>query len=297
MNSSEDKMEEYVSLLTRHAPDDGYFQTSIPELIAFRESEPYSRKSTIYEPAIVILGQGKKYCHVGGKKFDFSTGQFLSLMLPMPVQAEVVEASSEKAILMAGLRVNLDKITNILLKLDKVAQQPELLDPADSSAIFTDSLPDSVIEIIIKLFHTLDNPVEQAVLADSLLEQIYYRLYCNGRLHSLQYLIQQQAHIQQISTAIDYIHQNLDKPISVEQLAEMAHMSRATFYERFKAVMQMSPLQYAKSMKLFQAQRFIREGKNASEAGYLVGYNSPAQFSREYKRHFGYAPSATVSLN
>ncbi len=33
-----------------------------------------------------------------------------------------------------------------------------------------------------------------------------------------------------------------------------------------------------------------------SEAGYLVGYNSPAQFSSEYKRHLGYAPSATAAV-
>jgi AraC-like DNA-binding protein len=73
----------------------------------------------------------------------------------------------------------------------------------------------------------------------------------------------------------------------------MVHMSRTSFYDSFRDVMHLSPLQYAKSVKLYKAQTFIREGKNASEAGYLVGYNSPAQFSREYKRHFGYAPSAT----
>jgi AraC-like DNA-binding protein len=79
----------------------------------------------------------------------------------------------------------------------------------------------------------------------------------------------------------------------VDELANMVHMSRPIFYENFRAVMHLSPLQYAKSVKLDRAQNLIKEGKKANEAGYLVGYNSPAQFSREYKRHFGYAPSAT----
>jgi AraC-like DNA-binding protein len=57
--------------------------------------------------------------------------------------------------------------------------------------------------------------------------------------------------------------------------------------------MHISPLQYAKSVKLDKAHSLIKEGKKANEAGYLVGYNSPAQFSREYKRHFGFSPSAT----
>jgi AraC-like DNA-binding protein len=70
-------------------------------------------------------------------------------------------------------------------------------------------------------------------------------------------------------------------------------MSRTTFYENFRDVMHVSPLQYAKSVKLYKAQALIQQGKKANEAGYLVGYNSPSQFSREYKRYFGFAPSAT----
>jgi len=51
--------------------------------------------------------------------------------------------------------------------------------------------------------------------------------------------------------------------------------------------------QYAKSVKLDEAKKLIIKGRNASEASNLVGYNSPSQFSREYKRHFGFAPSET----
>ena len=92
---------------------------------------------------------------------------------------------------------------------------------------------------------------------------------------------------------MDYIHQSVEQTISVEALAEMVHMSATTFHRHFKEVMHLPQLQYAKLIKLHRAQALIRAGKRANEAGYLVGYNSPAQFSREYKRQFGYAPSAT----
>ncbi|MHC4435248.1 MAG: helix-turn-helix domain-containing protein, partial [Planctomycetota bacterium] len=78
-----------------------------------------------------------------------------------------------------------------------------------------------------------------------------------------------------------------------DELADMVYMGRTSFSDTFIDVMRLSPLQYAKSVKLGKAQSLLKEGKNASEAGYLVGHNSPAQFSREYKRHFGLAPSAT----
>jgi len=48
------------------------------------------------------------------------------------------------------------------------------------------------------------------------------------------------------------------------------------------------------TIKLRRAQQLIRQGKKANQAAYSVGYNSSAQFSREYKRHFGYTPSMTV---
>jgi AraC-like DNA-binding protein len=105
--------------------------------------------------------------------------------------------------------------------------------------------------------------------------------------------LQQRGNIQRISKAVEYIHQHIEAPVSIDYLAEMVNMSRTSFYDSFRDVMHLSPLQYAKSVKLHKAQTFIREGKNASEAGYMVGYNSPAQFSREYKRQFGFAPSAT----
>jgi AraC-like DNA-binding protein len=57
--------------------------------------------------------------------------------------------------------------------------------------------------------------------------------------------------------------------------------------------MHISPLRYAKSVKLVKAHALIKEGKKANAAGNPVGYNNPARFSREWKRHFGYSPSAT----
>ena len=85
----------------------------------------------------------------------------------------------------------------------------------------------------------------------------------------------------------------MSEVVSVDELAGIVNMSTSGFRKTFREVMHMPPLQYAKSIKLNRAQTLIREGKNANEAGYMVGYNSPAQFSREYKRHFGFAPSAT----
>ena len=292
---SKNRMEEFVALLERHAPTEGFHQTDVYELVTFREEEPKGMCASVYEPGIVILGQGKKQAFLDGRKYDYSAGNYLSLYLPMPIEVEVVEASPEKPLLMAGLRMDLIKIADILSKIDRVGAPLDESEPAEVSAIFSRPMTDNMLDPIIKLLKVLDDPVELAVLSSSILDEIYFRLILDDHSGSLKRLLRHHGQVQQISRAVDHIRNNLDQVVSVDELAGLVNMSTSGFRKTFRDVMHVPPLQYAKSLKLDRAQSLIRDGKNASEAGYLVGYNSPAQFSREYKRHFGYSPSATVA--
>ena len=58
-----------------------------------------------------------------------------------------------------------------------------------------------------------------------------------------------------------------------------------------KNVTAMSPLQYQKRLRLQEARRLmLGEGLDAAAAAFRVGYESPSQFSREFKRLFGVTP-------
>ena len=215
------------------------------------------------------------------------------MFYPMTVEYEIEEASLKEPFLVAGALVDLARMADVLLRIDQIegtATKPISTDP---SGLFSIQLTDNLLDPFIRLLETMGDPISAAFLGDSIIDEIYFRLLTDERGGELRYLLQQRGEIQRISRAVAYIHQNLDKPVSVEGLAEMVHMGQTSFYDNFKGVMHVSPLQYAKSVKLHKAQSLIIEGKKASEAGYMVGYNSPAQFSREYKRQFGYVPSAT----
>jgi AraC-like DNA-binding protein len=189
--------------------------------------------------------------------------------------------------------IDMGRIADVLLRIDRLeggAPKPVASDP---SGIFEIPLNDNLLNPFIRLFETLSNPREAGFLGEAIIDEIYFRLLSDERGGELRHLLHQRGEIQRISKAVEHLHQHIDQPVSVESLAEMVHMGQTSFYENFKKVMHMSPLKYAKSVKLDRAQALIREGKKANEAGFLVGYNSPAQFSREYKRHFGFAPSAT----
>lgn len=287
------KFERLVNLIEQHAQQEGANYASLDGLGTYKASVVEGRKPALDLPAIWIIGQGRKVCYAGDQRYDYTTGNVVVMFYPMAVETEVVEASPEAPLLVAGVAIDMARMADVLLRIDRIDGAAPKPVSANPSGIFSTSLNDGLLDPLIRLFESLADPRDALMLGDAIVDEIYYRLLCGERGGELRYLLQQRGEIQRISRAVEHIHANLHEPVSVEDLAEMVHMSRTAFYENFRDVMHVSPLQYAKSVKLHRAQTLIQGGKNVSEAGYMVGYNSPAQFSREYKRHFGYSPSAT----
>ena len=284
-----------TELIADYAPQEGSNPTSLEHVWTFKTSSASGKNPIIDHPAIWIIAQGKKSIYVGGRKYEFKAGDLGVLLLPMALECEFAEASPKQPFLMASLFIDPKQIADILLKLDRLDGAVPKPMGDDPSGIFSVPLYDSLLDPFIRLFTVMRDPKEAAFLGESVIDEIYFRLLCTERGNPIRYFLQQRGEIQRISKAVNHIHEHIDQPVSVESLAEMVHMSQTSFYENFRKVLHLSPLQYAKSVKLDHAQTLIREGKKANEAGYLVGYKSAAQFSREYKRHFGFAPSRTTS--
>ena len=293
MANQAEKLKKLTDLVAQHAPQEGVNLTSSPNIAAFKISTTQAKGPTVDVPALVIVGQGKKNCYVGDRVYEYCPGKALIMFYPMAVEIEFVEASPDKPFLAACVGIDLGRLANVLVRLERIDGGAAIAPSPDPSAVFSAPLSDNLLDPMIRFWESLADPVDAAFMGESIVDEIYYRVLRGERGRELRTLLQQRGQIQGISKAVEYIHRNLDKPVSVEQLAEMVFMSRTRFYKTFRDVMHLTPLQYAKSVKLDRAHTLIQEGKKASEAGYLVGYNCPSQFSREYKRHFGYAPSAT----
>ena len=298
MSYSETKLDEVITQtkqITADIPMNQIERTPLDGFFVYKGTQCGGKQKAVYQPAMFILVQGKKIGYAGGETFDISVGRYISLFLPIAWEVEVLEASEEAPLIMVGIKIDLSRIANILMKIDRANTTPQSSpdNKAAPSGIYSKPLTDPIIDTLNRILNTINNPVEREVLGDALLDELYFRLICNDESGALQHLLHHRGQIPQISKAVTHIHQNLNEVVSVNSLANMVNMSPSGFRKAFRDVMHMPPLQYAKSIKLDRAQTFIQSGKNASEAGYLVGYNSPAQFSREYKRHFGFTPSET----
>ncbi|BDS11391.1 AraC family transcriptional regulator [Aureispira anguillae] len=95
-----------------------------------------------------------------------------------------------------------------------------------------------------------------------------------------------------INRVIDYVNDNLDKSISLEELAAVAFFSPFHFHRIFVAVTGESVNYFTNRIRLEKTARLLRFSTySISEIGMSCGFSSPSTFSRAFKQYFGISPS------
>lgn len=79
---------------------------------------------------------------------------------------------------------------------------------------------------------------------------------------------------------------------SIEAMADLSHMSRATFFKRFTQIAGTSPSHFLTQIRMKRATQLIEEGVSLARAAEQVGYQSDAAFSRAFKKVTGTLPGA-----
>lgn len=97
---------------------------------------------------------------------------------------------------------------------------------------------------------------------------------------------------QKLEGAIDYISQNFDKNIKNDTLAQIAGMSTVYFRKLFTSIMGVSPITYVHQFRIEKAKEMLGSDYGTlSDIAESLGYPSLYDFSRDFKKHVGVAPS------
>ena len=97
----------------------------------------------------------------------------------------------------------------------------------------------------------------------------------------------------QLSAALQRIHAEPGRPLSISELAKAAGMSRSGFFERFRRQVGRAPLQYAIEWRMALAKTMLLQGElSISEIAQRVGYGSTSAFGLAFGRHEGLSPGA-----
>ncbi|MEN6319385.1 MAG: AraC family transcriptional regulator [Syntrophaceae bacterium] len=153
-----------------------------------------------------------------------------------------------------------------------------------------------VLGAFLRLVELLDKPDQMPVLAPMIIREIHYRLLIGPQGERLRIVNTLGTQSNQIAKSITWLRGNYKETLQVDELAKKVNMATSTFHRHFRQVTTISPLQFQKRLRLYEAQRLmLAENEDAAIAAMAVGYESPTQFNREYKRLFGEPPHRHVS--
>jgi AraC-like DNA-binding protein len=296
-----DKIEEWresstaalARLIAAYAPHDGSFEMRIPGLHASR----YSRVNrecvhALSVPSLCIAAQGVKTVIVGDEVFEYDASRMIVFSVALPVAAQVTQASPSQPYLALRLDLEPHKIAELVLKV-----YPHGLPPVqERSAVYITPMDASIVSAATRLMECLAQPGDAELLAPLVMDEILIRLLRSPIGVRVAQMGFTESSVQRVAKAISWLRANFSQPMKVEDLAELVHMSVSSFHEHFKSVTSMSPLHYQKVLRLQEARRLMLSSvMDAGTASQRVGYLSASQFSREYSRFFGSAPTKDIA--
>jgi AraC-like DNA-binding protein len=285
-----DELGRLVAAIERHTPPDGICETAVPGMWLGRQLTPTDPIALVVDPCLCIVAQGAKEVYLAGEVYRYDPAHSLLVSIDLPISARVVEASPARPCLAVRISLNPSVVGELL------ADCPD--DPPlgpSARGLEVSPVDPQLLDAVARLVALLDSPKSVGPLAPLVLREITYRVLTSPQGGRLREIAAAGAPAQQIARAIRWLRDHFADPLRGESLARQAQMSLSGFHQHFKAVTGLSPLQYQKRLRLQEARRLMRdEGLDAAEAAFRVGYESPSQFSREYRRMFGNSPRRDI---
>lgn len=286
--------EQQFKHLLKVIPPNKTYYSPINGLVIYHSDHPFSYENVIQEPSICIVVKGEREVQLGKQYYLFDERHFMFCPVNVPMCGKIKQATPEKPFMVLSMKIDLQAVNKILL------EQPALFtEKSENSTAFTQwDLSPELRNAFERLLILHENPKDIEFLAPLIQQEIYYRLLKGEQGEKLKQMVSFDSNTQKIAKATAYLQAHFRESIQVETLAECCGMSLSGFHAHFKKLTTLSPLQYQKTLKLLEAKRLIsQENLPVAMAAFQVGYESPSQFSREYKRCFGVSPKESLGRN
>jgi AraC-like DNA-binding protein len=280
-------------LLAAYAPHDGSFELAVPGLLASRFSR-VNRECVhaLRVSSLCIVAQGAKTVIVGDEVFEYDASRMIVFSVALPVAAQVTRASHAEPYLSLRLELDPHKIAELVLKVFPHGVPPV----QERSAVYLTPSDASIVGAATRLMECLAQPGDVELLAPLIVDEILIRLLRSPIGVRVAQLGFAESSVLRVAKAISWLREHFSQPMKVDDLAGLVNMSVSSFHEHFKSVTAMSPLHYQKVLRLQEARRLmLATMMDAGAASQRVGYLSASQFSREYSRFFGTAPTRDIA--
>lgn len=277
-----------IDWIDRHAVHEGRADTAYAGLSVFRiHSMTVVRKEPAFGVTLGIVVQGSKAFRVDGRTLEINPDNYLVVTREIQYDATVRPESELRPYLGVSVTFPPEVVAKAMVA---------LADGSDSrsnppTAAFTAPLEAALAEPLSRLLNAVDDPVERRTLAPLAVEELVFRLLRSDAAMAMRAALRP-GDARPITEAMRLMRMQAFRPLSVAAIARQVAMSPSHFAHRFRVVARMSPMRFVKEVRLDAARTLLlSDGVRASEVALRVGYESPAHFSRDFKRRFGTSPA------
>ncbi len=280
-------------LLASYTAHDGVFPLRLPGTYAIRLSRMTTEATyAALGPALCVAAQGAKAVMLGREVLEYDPAHLLVFAVDLPVSSQVTRATRKDPYLGFTLELDPTRVAELAARV-----YPRGIPKAsDNRGLYVGRATDAIVDAVTRLLELMAHPEDADLLGPLVVDEILLRLLRTPIGTRVGQIGQPKSGVQRIAAAASWIRAHFAQPVTVDEMATSVHMSTSSFHQRFKAVTSMSPLQYQKVLRLHEARRLMLfQRMDASDACRRVGYLSPSQFSREYARFFGSAPTKDIA--
>jgi AraC-like DNA-binding protein len=261
-------------------------ETGIPRVAMVQGEIPLHELAALYDPMINLILQGSKSMTIGDQTLHYDPASYFVMSVDLPAVGSVHPSAAGQPYLAVSLTLDPEVIAGVL------ERAPVSTGRAAGQGFSVATVTPELLDAWVRMLRLIERPDDIAVLAPAYEREILYRVLQGPQGWLLRDIATPDTALSRIQAAITWIRENFAKPLRVETLAALVSMSASAFHRHFKAVTNMSPLQYQKTIRLMHArQRMITQALSVASAAVEVGYESASQFSREYSRLFGQSPA------
>jgi len=238
---------------------------------------------------------GKKIIHSDNEKpFDFLPSESLVLPPNQTIYIDFPEAKINEPTKCITVELPLTRVNEIVAKMNDILPRSSISGEweydAKSSVHFSNT--ESVNLLIRKLFHnfTEEHSQRDLLIELNVSELIVHMLQTESRNLLLK---NYRNHITKngLAAAVEFIQKNLNQSITVQEISDVACMSKASFYRYFKNEFGMSPVEYINKERIKRACRLLKNTKNnVTDVGYKLGFSSLSHFIKLFKEQTGITP-------
>lgn len=291
MIRSMETLTEIAAVITRHVSSDGFHVTPIERVTLARSSTVTMPMPNVYRPQLCLVAQGRKEVTLGDRVFRYAPGRYGVVTYDLPAIGHVVEATPDNPYLCVYLDFDPVMLAELALRVPR-----PLADHISPLGKTVSDAGAALLDATLRLLRLLDDPAARPVLGPLAEQEILYHLLAGPDGARMRHITSSHGRVAQVGRAIAWIGTNFRKRFSIEQLAAEVGMSPSSLHEHFRAVTAMTPLQFQKQLRLQEARSLMLvEDIDVTTAALRVGYESPSQFSREYRRHFGEPPARDIT--